>query len=100
MRFEGPKGNDCNSCVAFKCQKIHSEFPKFRVSSKLSASELAHMDCSNYMEAKPFTMPLLVHLATNIDKVRGMNAVLSEYNFHIQEKDKYPFFRILMKRSR
>jgi hypothetical protein len=52
------------------------------------------------MEAKPFTMPLLVHLATNIDKVRGMNAVLSEYNFHIQEKDKYPFFRILMKRSR
>lgn len=100
MRFEGPKGNDCNKCGAFKCQKIRSEYPKFRVAYKLSASELAHMDCSNYMEAKPFTMPLLVHLATNIDKVRGMNAVLSEFKIRIEEKAKYPFFRILVKRSR
>lgn len=100
MRVEGPKGKDCNSCVAFKCHKIHSEYPKVRIAHKLSASELAHMQCSNYTEARTFKMPLLMHLATDLDKVAGMNGVLSEFNFRLEERNKYPYFGLLMKRSR
>jgi hypothetical protein len=90
------KGHECNSCVAFKCSKITSEFPKFRVSCKFTASELAHMDCPNYMEAKPFKVPLLMHLATNPRKVGGMNEVLSKFKFRLQEKVKYPYFHLFM----
>jgi hypothetical protein len=48
------------------------------------------------MEAKPFKVPLLMHLATNPRKVDDMNKLLSKFKFRLQEKVKYPYFHLFM----
>ena len=100
MRTEKPKGNDCNICVAFKCRKISSEYPRLRTKHKFSAAQLAHMECGGYLCPKPFKVPLLIHLATKPSKIQAMNDLLSIFKFQLAEKERYPFFILKMKKAR
>jgi len=100
MKVEKPKGNDCNSCVAFKCRKISSEYPRLRTKHKFSATQLAHMECMGFLCPKPFKVPLLMHLATETSKVQAMSDLLSAFKFQLAEKERYPYFILKMKKAR
>lgn len=100
MRTELPKGNDCNSCVAFKCRKISSEYPRLRTKHKFSATQLAHMECGGFLCPKPFKVPLLMHLAADTSKVQAMSDLLSIFKFQLAEKEKYPYFILKMRKAR
>jgi len=100
MRTEKPKGNDCNICVAFKCRKISSEYPKFRTKHKFSATQLAHMECGGFLCPKPFKMPLLMHLATKTYKIQAMNDLLNTFKFQLSEKEGYPYFILKARKER
>lgn len=100
MRVEKPKGSDCNSCVAFKCRKINSEYPRLRNKHKFSATQLAHMQCMGFLCPKPFKVPLLMHLATKPDKIQPMNDLLNHFKFQLSEKERYPYFYLKVKKAR
>ncbi len=100
MRLEKPKGSDCNSCVAFKCRKISSEYPRLRTKHKFSATQLAHMKCTGYLCPKPYKVPLLMHLVTEPRKIQAMSDLLRMFKFQLSEKERYPYFILKMKKAR
>lgn len=73
----------CNKCAVSRNCTIKDEL----VDSK---------NCKSFIELDRFCMPMLVHLMSGNSIDNTVN-ILKIFGFRIEEKDKYPYFRLRVK---
>ena len=78
---------NCNICTAPNCPLNHKQMQ--------NATDTTQ--CGYFRHPVPFKVPILVHLASDENKIGAVRDLLSEHGFQIQEKLTYPYFKLVMK---
>ena len=92
-----PNITRCNSCAVHNCTKWTTR--------KIGPGQWENIPliedssgCTSYIKSASLKTSVLSQLVLDKNKNKALTKLLSLFNFRIQEINKYPFFRLLIRR--
>lgn len=89
----------CNDCAVHRCTKWTTKKNKQGQWENIPLIEDSS-HCTSFLESEPFKIPLLTYLIFDEKKNKDLAKVLEMYNFQIKETNKYPFFKLAIRRKK